>query len=297
MTRPPLNYLRAFEAASRHLNFVAAAQELHLTPGAISHQIRQLEEAVGAPLFTRRAAGVALTPAGADYATHVRHALAIVEQATRQIADPRYTARVVVRCQFSFGANWLAPRLGLFRARFPEIDLVVRAEPYNVDPLVGGADIAVYYSRATDPWLACTALAPGHFLVVAPPALRDAWRNAPAPQMLQAPLLHLEAIKRGWTEPNWADWFQQVGIEAPAQLRGPVLSTVSTLVAACEAGAGLALVHSLLVEQALASGALAPVHELTLAAPHHYQLIVRNDVLRPEVETVRAWIMENTALG
>lgn len=141
MRLPNLNALRMFDAAARHLNFARAAQELHLTQGAVAQQVRRLEADLGHQLFHRHARGLTLTDTGRAYHQPVAQALALIRNATNQLAPAMQ--RVTLSVPPSFAAKWLVPRLPAFEAAHPEIDLRVVAEEALTDLKRDGIDIAI----------------------------------------------------------------------------------------------------------------------------------------------------------
>ncbi len=290
---PPLNALRSFDAAARHLSFVRAAAELGVTPGAVSHQVRQLEEWLGHALFERRAKGVTLTPLGRDYGSRLRAIFDQIAAATRGARQPAAPPRVILRCQYSVAAKWLAPRLAAFRAAHPDIELRVLARRYHTDPRAEGADLAIYYSRGPLPGIRQDRLFAGKVIVVAAPALAETLPRRPrAADLLERPLLHTWTADRGWSEPDWATWFAAAGIELPGPPPGLGFNLAHLTLEACLGGAGFALIHELFAAPHLARGELVRPLALALPAPHAYALLAPAAALkREEVRRVRDWLV------
>lgn len=294
---PPLNALRSFDAAARHLSFVRAAAELGVTPGAVSHQVRQLELWLGQALFERRAKGVALTALGRDYGTRLRAIFDQIAAATRGARQPAAMPRVVLRCQYSIAAKWLAPRLAGFRAAHPDIELRVLARRYYPDPRAEGADLAIYYSRGPMPGIRQDRLFAGDVVVVSAPQLAEALPRKPRPaDLLEQPLLHTWTADRGWSEPDWTTWFAAAGIELPSAPAGLGFNLAHLTLEACLAGAGFALIHDVFAAPHLARGELLRPLALALPAPHAYSLLVPSAALRrDEVRRVREWLLAEAA--
>lgn len=290
---PPLNALRSFDAAARHLSFVRAAAELGVTPGAVSHQVRQLEAWLGQTLFERRAKGVALTALGRDYGARLRAIFDQIAAATRGARQPAAPPRVVLRCQYSLAAKWLAPRLAAFRAVHPDIELSVLARRYHPDPRAEGADLAIYYSRGPLPGIRQDKLFAGKVIVVAAPTLAEALPRRPRPaDLLGQPLLHTATADRGWSEPDWATWFAAAGIELASPPPGLRFNLAQLTLEACLAGAGFALIHDVFAAPHLARGELVRPLSLALPAPHAYSLLAPSAALRrEEVRRVRDWLL------
>lgn len=294
---PPLNALRSFDAAARHLNFVRAAAELGVTPGAVSHQVRQLEQWLGQALFERQPNGVALTALGRDYAGRLSAIFDQIAAATRGARKPGTAPRVVLRCQYSLAAKWLAPRLADFRRAHPDIELRIHARRYHPDPRADGADMAIYYSRGPVAGIRQDRLFAGRFMAVAAPLLA---KRAPKPlrpaDLIDRPLLHTRPADRGWSEPDWITWFAAAGLDVPVLPPGPVFNLVHLTLEACLAGAGFALIPDVFAAPYLAHRALVQAGGVTLPGAHAYTLLVPNAALRrDEVQRVRAWILRQAA--
>ena len=145
---PPLASLRLFEAAGRHQSFKLAAEELHLTPGAVGHGIVALERWLGVTLFERRTNGVVLTEAGRDYLAFVSEALATIAVGTRRLPNARGLRRITISAAPTFALRWLVPRLPSFRERHPDVSLVIDTSPRQVGLPVDNVDLAIRMARA-----------------------------------------------------------------------------------------------------------------------------------------------------
>ncbi len=289
---PPLGALRSFDAAARHLSFVRAANELGVTPGAVSHQIKQLEAWLGQTLFDRQANGVALTALGRDYSTRLRGLFDQLATASRHARGHDAVRAVVVRCQFSLATKWLAPRLDAFAQAHPEIELRILARPYDPDPRADGADLAIYYSRGPMPGIRQDRLLAGEVVVVATPRALEAAPHPLRPaDLLHQTLLHTRAVDRGWREPDWSTWFAAAGVETPGLLRGPSFNLQHLTLEACLAGGGFALLVDVFAACHLARGELVVASEIRIPAPHAYHVIVPDTPLRDEVRIVRDWLL------
>src|SRR5262245_41500603 len=214
---PPLTALRAFEAAARHGTFVKAAAELGVTPGAVSQHIKGLEAGLGLALFRRQARGVRLTEAGRAYLPGVAEGFDRLARATLQVNDPAAGGLIAGRLSItvlpSFAAGWLVRRLPAFRARHPEIDLLIRSERQTIDLHREDADLAIRYGLGDFPNLEATHLLREEIFPVCAPALLNADPPLRAPaDLLRHELLH-DAGALG-NEPwiRWQPWLDEVGL-------------------------------------------------------------------------------------
>lgn len=260
---PPLNALRAFEAAARHLSFKEAAQELHVTPTAISHQIRHLEELVGMKLFERSPRGITLTAAGERFFPVLRDGFDRIAQSVMDLRREGDAATISVTP--AFASMILIPRLSEFRERYPNIKLTVDASERLVDLRKAEADIALRYGPDRPTSLATHLLYTDRFIVVASPN----WVG-----ISELPV-HASAIAAGqllgydWKNaalhgPDWGAWMHLAGIPSHEHAQTIGFSEESHAIQAALDGAGAALVSSLLVSQHLRSGSLLQVHPLSL---------------------------------
>lgn len=249
---PPLAGLRAFEAAARHLSFKRAAQELHVTPTAISHQVRQLEQAIGVRLFERRTRQVLLTAEGQVLAPVLREGFdsfaRVVEGLGRR---PRRTA-VTLSATPAFAAKWLVPRMAAFRKARPDIDVTLLATLEAVDINAGTADIALRYGPGPYPGLTTEPLAVDRFAVVASPRLG---LRKPG-DLRAATLLHFDWYRADPRNPTWRRWLKIAGIEGVDARSGLRFSDETHAIQAAVAGTGVALHSLLLVSEELATGTL-----------------------------------------
>jgi LysR family transcriptional regulator, glycine cleavage system transcriptional activator len=299
---PPLTALRAFEAAARHGNFVKAAAELGVTAGAVSQHIKGLEERLGLTLFRRLARGVKLTEAGRAYLPGIAEGFDRLARATLQVHDSSLAGRLSVTVLPSFAAGWLVRRLPSFRARHPDIDLVIRSERQTVDLHLDDADLAIRYGLGDFPNLEATHLMREEIFPVCAPALLNADPPLRAPaDLARHELLH-DAGALG-NEPwiRWQPWLDQWGLDAfglgEAGKRPALHFTDSVqLYQAAVLGQGVALGRSVLIGDELAAGRLVrPFADARSSSYAYYAVTTRAARANPRAAAFIAWATEETA--
>ncbi|MBF9234601.1 LysR substrate-binding domain-containing protein [Microvirga alba] len=290
---PPLPALRAFEAAARHLSFARAGAELGVTPGAVSHHMKQLEAWVDGPLFERRANGVVLTETGRVFATRIASIFDQITAASVAARSPLHGTAVTVRCQFSLATKWLAPRLGRFRATHPDISVAVFALPHRWNANEPDPDVAIYHGRGTVPGMRQDLLIGGRQVVVAAPQLVAALPPAPTPaDLLSRPMIKVDFAEPGWHDEGWEAWFAAAGFGHLELRPGLTFNLTYLAIEACLSGAGFALVPDFLVAQELASGRLIDPFGISLPVRQPYVIITPEASLtRPEVAIFRSWVL------
>lgn len=270
---PPLQALLAFDAAARLGSFTRAAQELALTQSAISHQIQQLEEWTGQPLFRRIGRGVALTAAGVLYAQTVAAALATLADGRDRIEPYGNPDSVIVVCAPQFASGWLMPHMQAFSQALPNIEVwLVTGEDVNEIDRVD-VDLVVSSKEIRTPEVVCERLLDEEAVAICGPATARRLRAVPFPEVLtQAPLLVHEG------RPEWAPWLPELRRGGLHTRRAMTVSDPGFLVAAAAQEVGIAMVSRLTAGDALASGrvevlpqvpgfALAPLWLMRSAQP------------------------------
>jgi LysR family glycine cleavage system transcriptional activator len=267
---PPLSALRAFEAAARHGSFRHAADELAVTPTAISHRIRVLEEHTGLRLFVRQVRQVTLTEAGAQLYPVLQQGFDAFEAVLERLMQTKRRERVTVSATHAFTAKWLVPRVARFHARHPDIDLRLHAADEAVDLADHGVDIALRYGNGPWPGLTAEPMFADMYAPVANPMLKI---DTPA-ALLAAPLIHFDWKKQSPANPTWEHWFAHAGLPwqpARGHLR---YSDEGHAIQAAVAGQGVALLSLALVADELAQGYLVQPFGPALAG-HTYHLAMR----------------------
>ena len=281
---PPLNAVRQFEAAARHLSFRAAAEELLVTPSAVSHGVQSLEDWIGVPLFDRDRRGLSLTPAGSAYLPHVRVALDTLASATAAV--PRdWGSRLAISAAPSFASRVLLPNLHTFRERHPEIDLAIDTLQDLVDFPRDGLDLAIRRGKGDWPDLHCECLLLESLVPVCAPALAGCIGT---PEDLSSQtLLHMTKVSE-----DWSAWAEAVGAGALDVTRGLRFDTLEMLWKAAAEGLGVAIGRTPLVNADIECGRLVPVLGQPVQRRIGYWLIgLPGTLSRPDVAAFREWLL------
>lgn len=297
MTRrlPPLNALRAFEAAARHLSFTKAAEELFVTQAAISHQVKALEETLGIQLFRRFNRRLMLTDAGQVYLPALSEAFDGIETATRRLDAADEAGPLKVSVPNSVAAKWLLPRLPRFRERHPEIEVEISASDRLTDFARDQVDMAIRYGLGRYPGLRVDPLMEDTVFPVCSPALMEG--DPPlrtADDLKRHTLMHDEVAAE--EAPAWRNWLAAAGITGVQAERGPRYSHSSLVIQAAIDGQGVALGRSTLVALDLEAGRL--VQPFGPALPSHFAVYVVSppaNADRPKVMAFREWLFDEAA--
>ena len=293
---PSLHALRAFEAAARHMRFTQAAAELHVTPGAISQQVRALELELGQPLFERRPRKLALTDAGRRLLPSVSDGFARLSAATSRLDGTPLRGRLTVSVLPSFAHSWLVHRLGEFADRYQEIEVVVQSEPNRADLRAGEADLAIRYGRlAPGDGLHVEHLLDETVFPVASPALLNGPKPLREPKdLLQHRLLHDSDIRgpqEAWLA--WPAWFAHWGIGAEPELAGIGYSDTRLVNRAASSGQGVAIGRSVLVQRLLDQGLLVRLFDEEMPAGNGYHAVcLESRCDEPKIAAYRQWLQE-----
>ena len=286
---PPLTALRAFDAAARHMSFARAAEELNVTPAALSYQIKSLEEHLGAPLFRRLNRAVELTEAGqalAPGAADGFQTLAAAWRAAQRLQDDQ---TLTVTAGPAFTAKWLAPRLYEFAQSHPEIELRFSASLKTMDFGRDAIDVAIRFGYAPPPNLYSLPLAEEWVTPVMTPALAERY---PDPASLRdAPLIFDSSIDFLDPPCDWPAWFRAVGIDF-TPTHGPRFSQADHAVDAALAGVGVALGRRALVIKDIAEGRLVAPYGIALSTGAKFRFLCPlGTENRPQIKAFRDWIL------
>lgn len=283
-----LTALRAFEAAARHLSFARAAEELHVTPGAISQQIKQLEDYLGITLFLR-GRQLRLSDSAAAALPLFSEAFDQLERAVTRLRADLDNGPLVVSLPPVFASRWMIMRLEDFQARHPDIELRLHASRRLVDFAVDEVDVAIRFGSGPFTGLHVDRLTTEAVVPVASPALA-AQITEPA-ELLNHALLHDEAKDWDTTFPDWDTWLSSLGVSGKPRIRH--FSDTNLVIEAAMAGLGVALVWHSLVAADLQAGKLQRLFDNTLPYSHGYHLVMPPNRLQvPKIAAFRAWMLE-----
>ncbi|PXV53261.1 LysR family transcriptional regulator, glycine cleavage system transcriptional activator [Dyella jiangningensis] len=281
---PPMHTLRTFESVSRLRSFTGAAEELHLTVSAVSHQIRALEAFYGTRLLLRNHRDVALTKAG-DMLREVVAEFLEKLSATGRSLRSQPTNRLSLSAPPSLVSRWLMPRLAGFLGAHPDVDFKLHATADLIDLEADEVDFAIRYGKGNWPGLTCEALFDETVFPVASPAFLEKRNVRSLQDMTQDMLLRDDFF-------SWSHWQDQIGGALAANPSGPLYSDSSLLLQAAESGQGIALGRSVLVQDALASGRLVRIGSQAMKADGSYYLVRASSTpATAAMDAFRVWLM------
>jgi DNA-binding transcriptional LysR family regulator len=288
---PSLTSLAIFEAAARHLSFKRAAAELNITTGAVSKQIKAIEDELGVPLFVRGAnVGVSLTPAGEDLYGVLSSSFSRAAEVVRTIKRGDPSKNVTLACSDAFATIWLIPRMPDFWARFPEVTVDHLISDNSRDYRRAEVELRVRYGLGA--WADETAepLFDDTIYPVCGPGFAAQHRDATAEALPELPLLHVD-----WADPDWADWdevFRRAQIPHGPN-KGRRFSKFAVAIQAAQADQGIAVGWHRLCRHLLRDGKLVRLTDLEMPAPGGYYLTWnQRRTLSPAAETLRSWLRE-----
>jgi LysR family transcriptional regulator of beta-lactamase len=283
MTRPhlPLNALRAFEASARHLSFTKAAIELHVTQGAVSHQVKALEQRLGLALFRRLPRGLALTDEGVALLPGLNQSFDRIADLLEHFAGGRMREVLNLGVVGTFAVGWLMPRLGAFHTAHPFVDLRLSTNNNRVDIAAEGLDYAIRFGDG-------------------------AWHGTESEKLLDAPLAPLctreiasrldepcdlkrETLLRSYRADEWPLWFAAAGVAAPA-IKGPVFDSSWTMIEAARIGLGVALAPPLMFQRQLMEGTIAQPFAIGVATGSYWLTALKSKPPTPAMRAFRDWI-------
>jgi LysR family glycine cleavage system transcriptional activator len=288
---PPLNAIKAFEAAARHESFTRAAEELCVTQGAVSHQVKGLEDELGIKLFKRERQRLLITDAGREYLVVVRDALDRIAVGTARLVERQSAGALTVSTSPDFAAKWLVHRLGRFAESNPKIDLRISATLHHVDFAREDVDVAVRHGDGDWPGLEVVRLCSEQlFAVCSPKFLSGKSRLRNPADLRKVPLLHLDDRK------NWAKWLDEAGVTGVDTLQGPVLNRASMAIDAAVDGQGVALSRTTLAAWDLLNGRLVRPFTTALPLSKSYWIVCPKAVSDlPKITTFRDWLLAEAA--
>ena len=285
---PPMQALRAFEAAARERSLTRAAETLHLTHGAISHQIKSLEEDLGVRLVERAGRGIRLTDEGERFALRVRAAFGALAAGVQELSERANPRTVRVSSTPSFTARWLLPRIGRFVKAHPNLDLDIHASNTNVDFHRDNVDFAIRYGFGHWPGVTAEYLIDDWFFPVCSPRIPGGVPATPA-ELSRHTLLRSE-------DEYWRPWFQAVGLDWAEPDRGTTFSDSSHLLQAAVDGQGVALARRSLIGNDLRNGLLVKPFDAAVPSSRRYYLVYLPRMeSSPKLAAFRTWLHDELA--
>ncbi|MGR0277492.1 transcriptional regulator GcvA [Marinomonas dokdonensis] len=289
---PPLNSLKCFESAARHGSFNKAAQELSVTPSAISHQIKGLESFLGIELFRRTKRKVVLTEAGEFYLGPIRNIFEQLESATAELKSKQQIGSLRLSVPPAFLTRWLMPRMERFQSRYPDIQIEISSSMGVIDFEAGDIDMAVYFGN--DDWQGVDThyLRPARLAPVCNPKLIKSEQPIEKPEDMRFyPLLHVTKRKD-----EWHDWLQQHDLDPKLFRRGLMFSSGSLTAGAAAQGLGISLADPELVEPEIEAGTLKVLFDEHLITDRSFYLVYeRRRAVSPAMSAFKEWIIEEMA--
>ena len=290
---PSLNALKAFEAAARHESFTRAAEELFVTQGAVSHQVKSLESELGFKLFNRERQRLVITRAGREYLHVIRDAFDRIALGTARLTQRQKSGVLTVSTSPDFAAKWLVHRLGRFSELHPDIDLRVSATMHHVDFAREDVDMSVRHGTGEANWngldgvrLATEVLFP----VCSPHLLAGRGRRQTASVVLELPLLHLDDHS-GWTR-----WLTAAEVRSVEPLQGLVMNRASMVIDAAVNGQGIALARTTLAAWDLINQRLVAPFAESLPLSSAYWIVAPQATAQlPKIVTFRNWLLAEAA--
>jgi len=288
---PPLNALKAFEAAARHESFTKAAAELHVTQGAVSHQVKALETELGFRLFGRESQRLLITDAGRFYLEVVRDAFDRIASGTERLLQRQHAGALTVTTSPNFASKWLVHRLGRFAEAHPEIDLRLSASLHHVDFAREDIDLAIRHGDGHWSGLHVTRLCVEELFPVCSPSLIQGRKALRKPADLKNhTLLHLDERN------DWAKWLEAAGVAEADLAHGPVFNQASMAIDAAIDGQGVTLARTALAAWDLRTKRLVRPFELALKVPYAYWIVCpKANAELPKISSFRAWILAEAA--
>jgi LysR family glycine cleavage system transcriptional activator len=309
---PPLNALRDFEVAARHLSFKKAAEELCVTPTAVSHQIRLLEDFLGLSLFRRLTRALELTPQGEAMLPKVREGLACFAVAVENTREAVTKGRLIVVSPPSFATRWLVPRLRALALAEPGLNLLVvrslnaidgdpSADPLafdNVDLQDEDSLVVIRFGAGTYPGYRVDRMFGPDYIAVCSPKLLESGAPLREPGDVRSRvLLHDDAIANQPAGPSWEEWLRLAGVSGVDSNAGPHFSDSGLVFVAAVDGLGIALASKPLVAAAIAQGSLVAPFDIALGQHFAYYLVTSQAISgRPDVKAFRRWLLEEAKM-
>jgi LysR family glycine cleavage system transcriptional activator len=283
---PPLETFRFFEAAARHLNFTRAAEEMHVTHGAVSQRIKGLEEHLGTPLFRRSGRGILLTDEGRRLLERVQAAIGEITEGVEAIRPNDADRVLTISTVPCLAAYWLLPRLADFNEHHPDMQVNIRATLSLTDFSRDGVDMAVRFGPGKWAGLISIKLRDEELVPVCSPTFQHGRLPRVPADLLKMPLLHSE-------RQPWSIWFEAVGVDYRDAGRGPRYGDENLLLPAAMGGLGVALARASLVEAELASGRLVRLFSRSVPTRYSYFIVYPpRSASSGKIQVFQEWLLE-----
>ena len=280
---PPLNALRVFDAAARHLSFTRAAEELFVTQAAVSHQIKSLEDFLGLKLFRRRNRSLLLTEEGQSYFLDIKEIFSQLTEATRKLQARSAKGALTVSLLPSFAIHWLVPRLSSFNSAYPGIDVRIQAVDRQEDKLADDVDVAIFYGRGNWPGL--------YLLPVCSPLLLTGEKPLKTPEDLAKHTLLHDASRR-----DWQTYTRQLGLNHINVQQGPIFSHSAMVLQAAIHGQGVALANNVMAQSEIEAGRLVcPFNDVLVSKNAFYLVCHDSQAELGKIAAFRQWILAKAA--
>lgn len=284
---PPLNSLKAFEAAARHLSFTRAADELFVTQAAVSHQIKSLESFLGMKLFLRKNRTLLLTEEGQGYYLDIKDIFSSLQDATQRLLARGAKGAITVALPPSFAIQWLVPRINKFSAEHPDIDVRIKAVDFDEGHLTDDVDVAVYYGKGRWNGLHADKLHTEYLTPICSPMLFQSDKPLEVLDDLRHHTLLHDASREAWK--NWIRHFNVLGVNVN---QGPVFSHSMLVLQAAALGQGIALGHSVLARPEIQAGRLiCPFDEKLITRNAYYLVCHESQAELGKIATFRQWVI------
>lgn len=288
---PSLNAIKAFEAAARHESFTQAAEELCVTQGAVSHQVKALEAELGIKLFSRERQRLVITEAGRQYLSVIRDALDRIALGTERLQRRQNAGVLTVSTSPDFAAKWLVHRLSRFSELYPDIDLRISATMHHVDFVREDVDLAVRHGDGNWTGLEVVRLCAEQLFPICSPKLLGGRNGMRKPaDVLKFPLLHFE------DRTNWSKWLTAAGVYGAEVSAGPVMNRASMVIDAAVDGQGVGLARTTLAAWDIINGRLVRPFDIALPLSRGYWIVCpRVTSMLPKIVTFRDWLLAEAA--
>lgn len=288
---PPLNSLKVFEAAARHLSFTRAAEELFVTQAAVSHQIKAIEEFLGLKLFRRRNRSLLLTEEGQSYFLDIKDIFSSIAEATDKVLERSEKGALTISLPPSFAIQWLVPRLADFNQQEPDIDVRIKAVDSDDNFLTDDVDVAIYYGRGSWPGLRIDKLYQEYLIPLCSPGLLMSNKSLTClADLKHHTLLHDTSRK------EWKQFVKKNDIEGVNVNHGPIFSHTTMVLQAAVHGQGVALGNNVLAQPELDAGRLvSPFDEVLLSKNAFYVVCHESQADTGRIATFRDWMIAKAA--